>query len=191
MKKHLSANTTVISICQRLHQRGFVSAYGGNVSVRTGAKVVITPTRFSLADVDEDDLVVVDLDGNTLFGINPPSSEVMLHLRIYQLRPDICGVVHSHPPVATSFAYVNKEIRPIIPEANAYIKKVPIVPFYPVGSRELSEAVANEMKNYDVVMLEKHGLVSAGVTLNEAYNLTELVEETALMNMYVKTLNRS
>lgn len=189
-KKHLSANASIINICQRLHQKAFVSAYGGNVSVRTGAKVVITPTRYSLAELEEDDLVVVDLDGNVLFGINAPSSELMMHLKIYQLRPDVCGIVHSHPPAATSFAYVNKEIVPIIPEANAYLKKVPIVPFHPVGSEALSEAVAKDTKNYDVVMLEKHGLVSIGETLSEAYNLTELVEETAIMNMYVRNLMR-
>jgi len=188
MKKHTSPNSTIIHICQKLHQKGFISAYGGNVSFRIGNKVIITPTQFSLAELTEDDLVVVDLQGNVLFGINKPSSETALHLKVYQKRPEINGVIHTHPPASTAFAYVNREIIPINPESMVYIKKIPIVPYYPVGSQELAEAVGHYIQDSNVVLLEKHGLVTIGVDLYQAYNLAELAEETAIMNMYVKLI---
>lgn len=190
MKKHISINASITQVCQQLHTQGFVSAYGGNVSVRAGSRIIITPTHFSLAEITEDDLVVIDLEGNKLFGVHPPSSETILHLSIYRNRPEINGIVHTHPPICTSFAHVGRKIIPINPEAKEYLREVPIVPFHPVGSTELAEAVAATMTTgCNVAMLENHGLVSVGDNIYQAYNLTELAEETAQMNMYVHMLS--
>lgn len=191
MKKHLSANGNIIAVCQKIHQKGFISAYGGNVSMRTGGKVVITPTKCSLAEITEDDLVVIDLTGRKLFGVHQPSSETMLHLQIYERRPEVNGIVHTHPPACTAFAFCRKEIVPVTPEAKEYMKRVPLAPFHPVGSPELAHAVADRLEpGCDVVMLERHGLVTVGTLLNEAYNLTELAEETALMNLHIKIIGK-
>lgn len=190
MKKTLSANQQIIHIGEKLNEKGFISAYGGNISVRIGNRITITPTRFSLAELTEEDLVVVDLNGNVHFGMNQPSSEMELHLNIYRTRPEINGIVHTHPPASTAFAYSNAKIVPLSPESVAYIHHISIVPFFPVGSPELAKAVGEVMMSAEekVVLLERHGLVCVGTSLYEAYNLTELAEETAMMNLYVRLL---
>lgn len=190
MKKIISPNSLIIQICQKLHEKKLVSAYGGNVSIRTGNKVIITPKGSSLAEITEDDLVVIDLNGNVLFGTHPPSSEMMLHLKVYHKRQDINAVVHTHPPASTAFAYVNRKIKPINPESQHFLKEIPVVPYQIFGSKELADACGQYLNTYDVVLLEKHGLVTIGSDLNIAYNLSELAEETALMNMYVILLNQ-
>ncbi|MBC8530068.1 class II aldolase/adducin family protein [Christensenellaceae bacterium NSJ-44] len=189
MKRHLSTNASIIATCHSLHERGYVSAYGGNVSVRTGNnKIVITRAKSSLDDLGEDDLVVVDMDGRVLFGTNPPSSETALHLMVYRTREDVRSVIHTHPPASTSFAYVNREIIPINPESRNYIQRIPVVPYRPVGSQELADECSEYIKNWKVLLLERHGLVSCGENIDEAYNLTELAEEMAMMNLYVRIL---
>jgi len=188
MKKLHSPNSTIIHICQQLHEKNLVSAYGGNVSLRLGAKVVITPKGSSLVEITEDDLVVLDMHGNVLFGTHQPSSETMLHLKIYNKRQDVNAVVHTHPPASTAFAYTNKTVKPINPESQHFLREIPVVPYHVFGTKELADAVAQYIMSYDAVLLEKHGLVTVGSDLYKAYNLSELAEETALMNLYVKIL---
>lgn len=189
MKKPHSPNSTLIHICQKLHEKKLVSAYGGNVSIKIGTKVIITPKGSSLAEITEDDLVVIDMSGNVLFGTNNPSSETALHLKIYNKRQDVSAVVHTHPPAATAFAYANQTIKPINPESQHFLKEIPVVPYEVFGTKELADAVATQILTYDAVLLEKHGLVTVGEDLNKAYNLSELAEETALMNLYVKIIS--
>jgi len=181
-------NSTIIHVCQKLNQRNLITAYGGNVSMRVGNKVIITPTKFALAELGEDDLVVIDLDGNILFGTHEPSSETHLHLEIYKVREDINGIVHTHPAATTAFAYAGEPIIPVNPESMQYLSDMVVVPYYPFGTAELAKAAAEAACHADALMLERHGIVALGKDLYAAYNLTELVEQTALMNLYLRII---
>lgn len=156
--------------------------------MRIGNKVIITPTKFALAELGEDDLVVIDLDGNVLFGVHKPSSETHLHLEIYKAREDINGIVHTHPAATTAFAYTGEPIIPINPESMQYLSNMVTVPYYPFGSVELADAAGQAAVNANALILARHGIVALGQDLYAAYNLTELVEQTALMNLYLKIL---
>jgi len=88
-----------------LHSLGFVAATDGNLSVRLDAdRVLVTPTGFSKGMMRPEDMVVVDLHGKKLSGAYSPSSEIVMHLTIYRMRPDVGAVVHAHPCTATGFA---------------------------------------------------------------------------------------
>lgn len=187
-RKNPTTNANFIAICRRLNEKGFVSAYGGNVSVRAGSKITITPAKRALAEIKEDDLVVIDMDGKVMFGVHEPSTEVWIHLKIYQMRPNITSVVHTHPPICTTFTYAKKEIVPMIPEAYEYLCDIPMVPKFPSGSMELAEATAEALTQKNVALLLEHGLVTIGESLSEAYNITELAEKTAQMNLYLHLL---
>src|ERR1700674_3413352 len=90
---------------QMLHQRGYVAATDGNLSVRVDdERIIVTPTGMSKSRLRTSDMVVVDLEGRKLAGSRNVSSEIAMHLLIYRLRPDVQGVVHAHPPTATGFA---------------------------------------------------------------------------------------
>jgi L-fuculose-phosphate aldolase len=186
--KKTAPNSTIIHICQKLNQRNLITAYGGNVSMRIGNKVIITPTKFALAELGEDDLVVIDMDGNVLFGVHEPSSETHLHLGIYKVREDVNGIVHTHPAATTAFAYTGEPIIPVNPESMQYLSNMVTVPYYSFGSAELADAAGRAAVNANALILARHGIVALGQDLYAAYNLTELVEQTALMNLYLKIL---
>ncbi len=178
--------------CQAIHKRGLVSACGGNVSLRLPeGKFLLTPSGYALNEVTPDDLVLLDSDGVVLNDTNNrPTSELHLHLKTYNLREDINAVVHTHSPAATSFAFCGKEIKPVNPESMICLKVLPLVPYFQYGSLELAAAASAALTDANAVLLEKHGVVTAGRSLREAVHLAELVEETALMNIYIKMIAR-
>lgn len=190
MKKAATPNAQIIQICRDLHMRGLVSAYGGNVSLKMSNKIIITPKGCSFAQIEEDDLVVIDFEGEVLFGAREPSSETLLHLAVYRRRPDVFGIVHTHPPAATAFAYAGMTLAAISPDSHHLAENIPLVPEYPGGSAELAQAVGETSLTHDVILLEKHGMVTLGDDLFKAYHLAEMAEDNALMNLYIRLLKQ-
>ena len=95
----------IVEIGRRLHDRGFVASNDGNISVRIGDdRLVTTPTGVSKGFMTPDMMVTTDLTGRKLAGDRKPSSELLMHLAVYEHRPEIRAVVHAHPPTATGFA---------------------------------------------------------------------------------------
>jgi len=95
------------------------------------------------------------------------------------------AILHTHSPAATSFAYLNREINPVNPEGMLFIPELPIAPYRPYGSNELAVVAAQTIGAANAVLLEKHGVLAVGRDLREAYNIADLVEETARMNIYI------
>lgn len=187
-------NTLMINlanICNKIHARKLANGLSGNVSIKANNKILITPSGFSLAEIQPKDLVVIDIEGNFISGDNKPSSEKFMHLEIYKARPHINCIIHTHSPAATTFAYLNKQIVPISPESAIFIPKLPIVRFEPYGTRMLAESVSRSLKDCNAVLIEKHGVVTVGSGITQAYNLLEVVEETAIMNIYMSAITKS
>ncbi len=178
----------LLDVCQKLHTQNLVTAYGGNVSIRVDDRIIISPSGFPLGMLKQEDLMVINLEGQVVDGKNKPSSEKLMHLKIYQQRPEIRGIVHTHQKAASSFACLNRKIMPLNPESKMLISDMPIVPYFRYGTKELAEAVEQNIQDTNVVLLEKHGLVTMGKDIYHAFHLAELVEETAMMNIYVKLL---
>lgn len=111
MKKHINE---IINVSNEIYNKGLVSGKAGNISKRikasTGDIVAITPTLKSLSDLKEEDIVLVDMDGNLLTK-GKPSSEVGMHLEIYKKRDDVNAIVHTHSTYATGFAFSNKDLK--------------------------------------------------------------------------------
>jgi len=103
-----------------------------------------------------------------------------MHTAIYRARSDVQGIVHSHAPVATALGIAGIEIVPVVIETFVFIPNgVPIVPFEMPGSKELAEAVQEKIKDFDAVILENHGIVTVGSSIEKAFDLNMIVEETA------------
>ena len=103
----------LVKASNRVAELGYVSSHGGNLSVRVGEnKVLITPTKIAKRDITEEDICLVDMQGNTLFAPEgrKPTSETPFHIRVYQKRPDLRGIVHAHPPILTGFAIAGGDI---------------------------------------------------------------------------------
>ena len=111
MKKDIA---DIINTSKEIYDKGLVSGKAGNISKRikgsTGDIVAITPTLKSLSDLNEEDIVLVDMDGNPLTNGNP-SSEVNMHLEIYKKRCDVNAIVHTHSAYATGFAFSEKKLK--------------------------------------------------------------------------------
>lgn len=165
----------------RLKQRGLTSATGGNISYRVGDDVLISPTGCVLDELETDDWVKVNLNtGEPSPHKLIPSSEIVMHREILLNRPDVISIMHSHPPHVIALSLLGIEIKPIGSEAPISLgERIPIVPYEIPTSPMLSRAVVKFAKNYNVLVLENHGLVTLGKTNLQAYNRTELTEEIA------------
>lgn len=172
----------VVATSHRLHQMGWVANHDGNVSVRLkGDRFLITCTAVSKRDIDDASLLTVDAQGKVLEGRKRPFSELELHLAAYRARREVNVVVHAHPPFATAFGLVGRELSPIaLPEMIVSLgDRVPTVrrmmPKDPDGVRYV-EQYASE---YDAFLLQGNGAITLGEDLTQALLRMELVEHYA------------
>ncbi|WP_456396344.1 aldolase [Thermococcus sp.] len=171
--------TQLVKYSRLAHERGLTAAFGGNLSIRFGNRIFIKATGAVMDDLSEQQVAVIDMNGKQLSGIRP-SSEYRLHLAIYRERPDVKAIAHLHPPYSIAISTLLRGELPVItPEAEIYLRRIPIAPFKPAGTQELADVVAEAMLHSDAVIMEKHGIVTAGRSLREAFYRAELVEESA------------
>jgi L-fuculose-phosphate aldolase len=182
----------IVLVCRRLYERGLVAGPDGNVSVRRDdGTVLVTPTGLSKVDVTPDDLVVVSLEGRVREGRRAPSSELRMHLRIYQRRPDIHAVVHAHPPAATGFAVAGESfMAPVLPEVILQLGEVPLVPYATPGSDALADAFEPFLANHDGFLMANHGATTIAPSLATAHQRMESLEHAARILLAARALGR-
>ncbi|MDD4504591.1 MAG: class II aldolase/adducin family protein, partial [Clostridiaceae bacterium] len=158
----------------------------GNITIRTGPNALwATPTGVSKGYMTPEMLVKIDLDGKVLLGSSKPSSEIKMHLRVYNENPEVMAVTHAHPPVATSFAIAGIQLdRAILPEAVVNLGSVPIAPYATPGTQEVPDSIAPYCKSHNAVLLANHGALTWGRDVFEAYFRMESLEYYANILMY-------
>lgn len=186
----LEAKKAILSCGARLYSRGLVAGNDGNLSVRVSPDHLwTTPTGVSKGQMTEEMLVKVDLEGVPIEGKHRPSSELKLHLRLYQARPDIAAVLHAHPPAATSFAAAGLPLtQPVLQEAVLQLGEVPLVPYALPGSEALAEGVVPYCGDARALLLEFHGAVTWGSSLEQALFRMETLEQLATVTLHLRTL---
>lgn len=180
----------IVTCCQRLYQRGLITGTEGNVSALEGPdRLWITPSGSHKGFLRVDDLLLIDLQGRVHFGSGQPSSETPMHLVLYRCRPDIRAVVHAHPPIATAMtvARCGLETR-LLPETVVLLGEVPTIPYQMPTTRQFAEDIGEVMQRVNAALLENHGSVSVGNSLQIAFNLMETVERAAQIFYLAKTL---
>jgi len=171
-----------------LYHRGHLTLLSGNVSMRVGDEVLVTPTSRPKPFLTPAELVWIDLEGRVLRGFLKPTSEWRMHVAIYKRRPDVGAVVHTHDVLPTVLAEGIDSST--LSEAEAYLGSgIVIVPYIQPGTIELAEAVASALERSDVAVLKRHGLVAVGRDLAEAVNRVEVVEDLAKASLYVSILS--
>ncbi len=185
---------SVVDVSKYLFKRNLVSGKAGNVSSRfkNGEMdvIAITPTMLSLNNLKEEDIVLVDIEGNVLTK-GKPSSEVYLHLYIYQEKKEVDGIVHTHSPFATGFAFSNKRIKRLEGFGKIKTPYLEDLDYEVPGSIELAEKAAKALAKEDVLILKKHGVVTTGASVEEACSLAEFIEDIAKTQFISHTLNLS
>ena len=176
---------------RELHNQGLVRGTSGNISARIPGTdtFLIKPSGARMECLKADELVLVDLQGNRIRGESNVSMETPVHSAIYRTRKDVQAVVHTHAPTATAFGIAKTEIFPLQIEVFMLLPNgVPVVPFEPPGSEALALAVQKKIEDYDALILENHGIVTVGSTIEAACNLNEMVEEAAKIQLLATTL---
>jgi len=177
-----------------LKQMGLVAGSSGNVSARVAGTdlVAITPTDVRYSDITPDDVVVVKRSGETVVGRHRPTSELYMHLAVYDARPDVAAIAHTHSPYATAFAVIREPI-PLISNEGLGVRalEVEVARFAIPGSRELADAVVEVLRRTPqtrAVLLANHGLLATGADLEAACHLAQGIELEARICQLARTM---
>lgn len=164
-----------------LYQRQYITGSEGNLSLRMGSDdILITRSGVCKGELTPTDLIKISLKKNTLNQLQKPSSELRLHLEVYRQRPEIRAVIHAHPPyvVSLSLAGISLE-KPYTPESVLLLGAVPTAPYGRPSTSQVSESIQKYIKKTDIIILERHGSLTVGQTLKDAFQKLEILENTA------------
>lgn len=175
----------IVKYSRLLYERGLVSAAGGNVSCRCGSHILITASNTALRDVTVDNILFCDREGRVVDGNANlrPSKETGFHLGVYGAKPEVDCVIHVHPCFSVTWS-LRREPLPLYTEsAKLKLGLVPIIPDAKPGSAELAESVVRTVSGAapeaNVFLMEAHGILVTGKTMEECFNQAELLEDTA------------
>ena len=172
---------------RELRALGFLPAAAGNLSVRfPDGRILATPSGAAKGQLRPSDLIRLQATGEAARGEkhngswHRVSSEIAVHLRIYELRPDVRAVCHAHPPVATGFAVAGRALdSAALGEAAILLGAVPLAPYGAPGTKELADSIAPFVARANAVLLANHGVVTFGEDLRTAVQRMEIVEHCA------------
>ncbi len=180
MEDYQAIKEQICDICHKMWQLGWVAANDGNVSARLpNGRIIATPTGISKSFITPDKLVLLDSQGNILEAGEGyrPSSEIKMHLRCYDRRPDVQSVIHAHPPGATGFAVAHKAMDMYnMIEDVAVMGAVPLTPYGTPSTSEVPDAIEPYLEEHDVMLLENHGALAVGSDVLTAFYRMESLE---------------
>ena len=170
-------------------EKNFTPGYSGNISARFGDKILITSSGSANGYLSEDELVLMDFDGNLVEGSKKPSSEKMLHVEFYKQRPDVNYIIHVHSPFLSTFACCHIPLdEPIMAENVFYFGQIPLAEYGLPSSMDLVEKTAKYFKDYDAVLMANHGFIVGDKTIKDAFLKLELAESYAQVVFNTKVL---
>jgi Ribulose-5-phosphate 4-epimerase and related epimerases and aldolases len=162
-------------ICSKLYDRSLTVSAGGNMSIRVDDGILITPSGRNKGMLCPSEMVKVTMDGKPA-GNGKPSIETGMHLALYRKNNGVNAIVHCHPLYCTALAVKGEKVKSALtPEGILLLGDVPMVRYITPGSSELADAVS-ECSDSAAILLERHGAVTQGRTLEEAYNRMEELE---------------
>lgn len=170
----------VSELGRQLIERGLANGTMGNLSARRDDRIAVSPSGTPYEEVTPDTVPIVTVDGDHVAGDTAPSSETPMHRVLYRNRSDVGGVVHTHSPYASTFASLRQEI-----PASHYLigfagQEVPVAEYAEPGSEELGRLAADALgDDHDAVLLANHGVITVGETLDDAFEVAEMVEYCA------------
>jgi len=175
----------IVDIGRFVWQKEWVASNDGNITIRLDSeRVMCTPTGVCKGLMHPDDLIVVDMQGKKLEGRNEGTTEIAMHLAIYNLRPDVMSVLHAHPPVATGFAAAGRALNlALLPEVIIGLGCVPLVDYGLPGTPALIEPMLPLIPKYDALMMGNHGVVCYGEDVHKAFFRMETVEHFARITL--------
>lgn len=172
----------------KLVQSRLTTGTGGNLSIlnRDQDLFAISPSGIEYSEIKPEDVVIMDMDANIIDSSKKPSSEYGFHLALYKKRLDICSVIHTHSPYATTMACLQWEIPAVHYLVGFSGDKVPVAPYATFGTQELAENITRTIKKYNALLMANHGMLSVGDTISRAFAVAEEIEFVARIYFQTK-----
>jgi len=165
---------------RKIEARGLTAGAGGNISARDGRLIWVKPSGYSMGELTGRILCCVDpRTGKMLEGSARPTSELPMHLAVYNVRPDVVAIFHTHSPWACGVITCGEDIRPMFAEVVNDLGSTAFVPYTTPGSGDLAALVAEAAKEHDTIFMENHGVVALGRTMRQAYYRCCVAEDAA------------
>jgi L-fuculose-phosphate aldolase len=166
----------------QLYHRGINHGRSGNISRRVDDKILITAHESYLGFLQQNDILVIDKEGNILEGDKEPTSEKALHLSIHERFPKKNVAIHVHPPYTVHYFHYHDSLTPITLEERVYLGKVKAITQQTPTITDL-EPVHQALENNDIVVIKDHGVVAIGEDLRYTFSLIELLEVNARVHL--------
>ena len=187
---YMEEKESIAAFMRRCYDRGLTTATGGNISMKVGDIMLITPSGKDKASLSADDIAEVRIEtGENLTPGKKLSIESGMHRMIYLRRPDAGAVVHCHPLFASLFSAAEEKIDTTLIAENWFLlDKVIKVSYALMGTEELAVAVSSASCGGDALLLENHGALAVGKTLLSAFDRMECLEQAAKLTYLSKTM---
>lgn len=168
----------IVRTGKKLWTREYVDGNGGNISYRlSGGYILCTPTLFSKGDLTAEDLCLVSLENQKALGDRDQTSEILLHLEIYNAVPGARAVIHCHPPHATAYAIAG--LTPpgmILPEQAVFVGPFALAPYETPGTKAFAETILPYVQHHNTILLANHGMVCWADTITHAEWYVEIAD---------------
>lgn len=180
----------IIQVGRWMWERGWIASNDGNISVRMDDdRILATPTGVCKGAMQPGDLILCNLQGDKLCGDRERTSEMGMHLTIYNLRADVRAVVHAHPPVATGFAAAGRALNvAVLPEVVIALGSVPLAEYGLPGTPALTQGMLPYIPKYDALLMANHGVVCYGDDVFQAFSRMDIVEHSARIALVAELL---
>lgn len=183
--------TKIIEMGREILRTGLVAGTWGNISAWDDSKAGfwITPSGMDYLSLKEEDLVLLNLQGDVIEGYRKPSSEEHLHRAIYLKRKDVKGIVHSHSVFATAHAVARIPLPGLVEDLVMIAGgEVAVADYQFPGTEGLAEAATQALGDKNAVFLANHGLVGVGRDVEEALRVCQVVEKSAQIHIMSRML---
>lgn len=174
----------IVDTAQSLVRKGYLMATGGNISLRIPGRnsFAITPSNYDYFKMTADDICILDVGLNKVEGHLKPSVESAMHAAIYQVRPDVNAIVHTHQAYVSALTLIKMPIPALFDEQARFLgRSVDIIPYGPSGTGMLKNTVARHVKNHNnAFMMQNHGALVFGHDMERAVHNVEILEKCAL-----------
>lgn len=192
MRSERQHRLEIVEVGRMMYEKNLVVATDGNISVRMDEdRIITTPSGVSKGHMKPEQMIVTDLKGAKISGERNPSSEIRLHLAVYEKRPEVRAVVHGHPPRATAFTIAGLSLAQcVIPEVVFTLGSIPTSAYATPTSEEGPKVIKELIEKHDAIILDRHGAVTVGTDVFDAYRKLEKVEHCAEVTLAARQLGQ-
>lgn len=184
----------IVETAQKLVEKGYLMATGGNLSIRIPGKdaIAITPSNYDYLKMTPDDICVLTMDLQTLEGHRKPSVESGMHAAIYSQRADVNAIIHTHQVYTSALTLIKAPIPALFDEQVRFLgRSVEIIPYAPSGTGMLVKTITRNVRNHNnAYMMQNHGALVFGSDMDRAVDNVEVLEKCALAYLLALTSER-